>query len=138
VDFSPDGQSLASGSNDNTVRLWDVKNGKCLNVLQGHWGNVISVKFSKNGKYLIAAGDAGRIQFWDPFKGITFLYRYYFGPGAWLDLMPDGRFNASPEGTRYLRYTELGTFNSYPAEDLIDEFYQPGAVKAVLLGYMDG
>jgi WD40 repeat protein len=138
VDFSPDGQSLASGSNDNTVRLWDVKKGECLHVLQGHWGSVYSVKFSTNGKYLIAAGAAGRIQFWDPFKGITFLYRYNFGPGAWLDLMPDGRFNASPEGTRYLRYTELGTFNSYPAEDLIDEFYQPGAVKAVLLGYMDG
>lgn len=96
---------------------------------------------SPNGKYLVAADAAGRLQFWDVEKGETlraqhFLYRYAFGPGAWLDLLPDGRFDVSPEGMRYLCYTEQGTLNSYTAEELVKEFYDPKAVQEVLGKYV--
>lgn len=74
--------------------------------------------------------------------GKTFLYRYVFGKDAWLDLLPDGRFDASPEGMKYLSYTETeednqGTlvFKSYNAEELKEEFHQPQAVKDVLGKY---
>ena len=100
-----------------------------------HWGSVLSVKFSQNGKFLIAAGDAGRLQFWDPIKGVTFLLRYHFGTGSWLDLMPDGRFNASPEGLRFLRYTEMATLKSFNAEDLVDKFYRPSDIEILLKEY---
>jgi WD40 repeat protein len=36
VAFSPDGQTLASGSWDNTVRLWRVADGRLLRTLEGH------------------------------------------------------------------------------------------------------
>jgi len=91
---------------------------------------------SGNLGYLIAAGAAGRLQFWDIMRGETFLYRYSFGPGAWLDLLPDGRFDASPEGMRYLGYTEPGTLKAYRAEELQREFYDPEAVRAVLAKYV--
>ncbi|MCI0691227.1 hypothetical protein L0337_04365 [candidate division KSB1 bacterium] len=78
------------------------------------------------------------MQFWDHEKGETFLYRYAFGPGAWLDLLPDGRFDASPVGMRYLCYAERasGTLNSYTAEELVKEFYDPKAVQEVLEKYV--
>jgi WD40 repeat protein len=106
-----------------------------LRALTPNLGPVNAVRFSPNGKYLVAAGAAGRLQFWDFEKGETLLYCYSFGPGAWLVLMPDGRFDASPEGLRYLRYTEQGTLKSYSAEDLVKEFYDPQAVRAVLRKY---
>jgi len=53
-----------------------------------------------------------------------------------LDLLPDGRFDASPEGMRYLCYTEQGTLNSYTAEELVKEFYDPQAVQEVLEKYV--
>ena len=134
--FAPDGQTLASGSDDKSVRLWAVSSGECLAVLDGHLGPVFAVSFARNGKYLVAAGAAGRLQFWDVATGETFLYRYAFGRGAWLDLLPDGRFDASPEGMRYLRYTERDSLTSYSAEDLVKEFYDPDGVREVRERYV--
>ena len=34
VAFSPDGQTLASGSQDETVKLWDMPTGECLRTLR--------------------------------------------------------------------------------------------------------
>jgi len=135
VAFSPDGQTLASGGYDNSVRLWSVKSGTAIRTLQGTLGSIWSICFAPNGKYLIAAGSAGRLQFWDIETGQTFLYRYSFGSGEWLDLLPDGRFDASPEGMRYLAYTEPGSLASYTAEQLVKEFHDPRAVREALSRY---
>ncbi|MEM7496243.1 MAG: pentapeptide repeat-containing protein, partial [Myxococcota bacterium] len=46
VGFSPDGRHLASASDDQTVRLWDVQSGAELKVFKGHTSSVYSVGFS--------------------------------------------------------------------------------------------
>jgi WD40 repeat protein len=55
VAFSPDGMTLASGSDDYTVRLWDVATGKEKAALKGHTNKVWSVAFSWDGR-TIASG----------------------------------------------------------------------------------
>ena len=47
--FSPDGQTLASGSADETVRLWDVPTRRSTRVFRGHHQQVRRVCFSPDG-----------------------------------------------------------------------------------------
>jgi WD40 repeat protein len=138
VMFSPDGKFVASASYDQTVRIWNVKTGQCYKILKGHVGGVYSIQYATNGKFLVAAGTGGRLQFWDSFIGKTFLYRYYFAPDAWIDLMPEGRFNGSSEGQKYLRYTEKGVYKSYAAEQLKDDFLIVDDVKTLLQMFNKG
>ena len=49
VAFSPDGMRIASGSDDDTVRLWEVHTGILLHTLNGHANMVNSVAFSPDG-----------------------------------------------------------------------------------------
>jgi len=65
VSYSPDGKTLASGSYDKTVKLWDAATGKELATLKGHSGPVQSVAFSPDGKTLATASDDKTIKLWD-------------------------------------------------------------------------
>ena len=55
VCFSPDGWRLASGSADETVRLWGAEMGACVKTLEGHGGPVTSLCFSPDGR-TVASG----------------------------------------------------------------------------------
>ena len=48
VAFSPDGSRLASGSDDRTVRVWNVATGQVEQTLEGHSDTVLSVAFSRD------------------------------------------------------------------------------------------
>lgn len=60
VAFSPDGSLLASGSNDNTVNLWQVSDGSLVRTLKSPSGRVTTVFFSPDGLALFS-GSSGKV-----------------------------------------------------------------------------
>jgi len=64
VAFSPDGQTLASGSWDYTVWLWRVSDGTPLRTLEGHTNWVSSVAFSPDGQTLVSGSWDYTVRLW--------------------------------------------------------------------------
>jgi len=65
VSFSPDSSTLATGSGDKTVRLWEVNTGKHLRTLTGHTGGIETVSFSTDGSTLASASWDNTVRLWE-------------------------------------------------------------------------
>ncbi|WP_422615951.1 helix-hairpin-helix domain-containing protein, partial [Nodularia spumigena] len=69
VAYSPDGQTLASGSADNTIKIWNVTTGKLLQTLTAHSGSVNSVAYSPDGQTLASGSTDNTIKIWNVTTG---------------------------------------------------------------------
>lgn len=67
--FSPDGETLASGSKDQTVHLWDVATGERKETLAGHPAPLTRIIFSPDGSTLTSVSDDKTIYLWDTATG---------------------------------------------------------------------
>ena len=63
--YSPDGRSIVSASDDNTVRIWDSNTGECLKVLEGHTNWVRSAAYSPDGRSIVSASDDNTVRIWN-------------------------------------------------------------------------
>ncbi|CAG0911566.1 unnamed protein product, partial [Cyprideis torosa] len=94
--FSPDGQFIASDSDDNTIRIWDVQTRQVLQILQGHSAPISSVAFSPDGQFITSGSDDNTVRIWDVQTGQSL--KTLQGHGAHVlsvAYSPDGQFIAS-------------------------------------------
>jgi WD40 repeat protein len=65
VAISPDGQYLATGSHDSTVKVWSLHSGELLRTISGHSTAVLLVAFSPASKTLLTRSRAGTVKLWN-------------------------------------------------------------------------
>ena len=63
VAYSPDEMTVATGSLDGTVRVWDARSGNCMRVLESHASRILGVLFTAGGKHLISLD--GNVRIWE-------------------------------------------------------------------------
>jgi WD40 repeat protein len=92
VAYSPDGRRIISGSNDNTVRVWDAQSGAELACLRRHEESVTSVAYSPDGRRIVSGSDDHTVRVWDAQSGAELAcLRGHEGSFLRVAYSPDGR-----------------------------------------------
>lgn len=120
VAVSPDGTIIASGSYDETIRVWDIETGKTIQVLKGHTTMVNSVAFFPDGKWVVSGSTDNTVRVWDLKTGETIrIFNYILLVfGKPISMNPILSVTVSPDGKKVVTGAvtiapELISDNSY-------------------------
>jgi WD40 repeat protein/transcriptional regulator with XRE-family HTH domain len=110
--FSPNGGTLATGSWDGSIKLWDIETGA---LFWTSWfsDNIESLAFAPDGRTLASGGDDATVQLWDAHTGAHLqALTSQSGPVFALAWSPDGRLLASGGIDGGIRLWELSSARS--------------------------
>ena len=110
VAISPDGQTLVSGSNDKTIKIWQLSTGQELRTLTGHSGWISSLAISPDGQTLVSGSWDKTIKIWQLSTGQEL--RTLTGHSAHVGsvaISPDGQTLVSGSGDNTIKIWELST-----------------------------
>ncbi|MEO9966388.1 MAG: caspase family protein [Reichenbachiella sp.] len=69
VDYSPDGNFVATGSRDNSIKLWQVSTGREIRTFLGHLDPVNIITFDPTGKWIASGSSDNTIIIWEVSTG---------------------------------------------------------------------
>ena len=131
--FAPDGRTIISASTDNTLKLWDVANGRELRTFKGHELGVQAVAFAPDGGTFVSGGGDKTLRLWDAESGRELrTLTAHDKPINAVAFSPDGRTVASGSDDKTLKLwdaesgRELRTLTGHEAGVLAVAFSPDG------------
>lgn len=94
IDYNVKGNLIVSGAADENIRLWDVRQSKCLRILAAHSDPVTAVGFAPDGTIVVSASHDGLIRLWDTATGqcLKTLVSATKSPVMYVRFTPNGRY----------------------------------------------
>lgn len=110
VRFSPDGQILAAGYNDGTIKLWDFHTRVCLKTLSAHQTrSLICLSFSPNGQTLISGSIDNQVKWWNLQTGGCVRSQVHKSWVWWVDCSPNKEMVVSCSADQTIRLWDFHT-----------------------------
>jgi FOG: WD40 repeat len=110
VSWSPDGKNVASGSVDETVRIWDVSSGEGVGTFAGHSGWVLSVNYSPDGRYVASGSSDKTVKIWNIASGQCIkTLEGHTSAVLSVNYSPDGRYVASGSSDKTIKIWDIAS-----------------------------
>lgn len=118
VAFSPDGTILATGSEDQVVRLWDVATGRVIDQLVGHESEVSTLQFHPSGKVLASGSGDASVRIWDVAGGGVLSLDGHTEPITWVSFNTDGSVLVTSSHDDTVRLWDVATCQNVATLDV--------------------
>ncbi len=114
--ISPDGKTLVSGSDDTTIKVWNLETGNLLLTLTGHTDIILSLAISPNGQTIASSSLDGTVKLWNLQTGelIRTIKRDWLVKS--IAYSPDGQKIAIGSWNKTRRKAEIEVWNSSTGE----------------------
>jgi WD40 repeat protein len=106
VEFSPDGQMLATASEDKTAKLWK-RNGQLIATLSGHADKVTHVSFSPDSKMLATSSEDKTVRLWSQDGKFLAILNGHKGRITNASFSPDGKMLATASEDRTVKVWQV-------------------------------
>src|SRR5262249_31987226 len=117
--FSPCGRRIATGGENNSVKVWDVDTGQETLTLKGHTGPVLSVTFSADGRRIASGSGGETARVWDAATGQELLVLKRSKDGLGMGRVSCIAF--SPDGRRLAIHTLRDTLEIWDTSSVSDD-----------------
>ena len=110
VAISPDSRLLVSGSEDNTIKIWQLKTGRLVRTLIGHTNWISSLAITPDGEMLVSGSGDNTIKIWQLKTGqLVRTLTSHTGSVYTLAISADGQTIASGSGDNTIKIWQLKT-----------------------------
>ncbi|QYX30792.1 trypsin-like peptidase domain-containing protein [Sphaerospermopsis torques-reginae] len=112
IALSPNGEILASGSNNGSIQLWNIATGSKIHTLQGHSDRIESIAFSPDGKTLASGSNDETIKLWHIATGTENIsFQGSFFSVYSVTFSPNGKILASGSSDGTIKLWDVSTTN---------------------------
>ncbi len=132
--FLSDGKRFITGGTDGLLILWETQTGRLIKSFRGHSDSISKIAFGDKETQMWTASADGTTRLWDVASGKELCKLMTFKENDWLVVTPEGLFDGSVDGPRYLAYRISGTLEFVPLERYQQKFYQPGLLASLTRG----
>ncbi|MCD4793249.1 MAG: ankyrin repeat domain-containing protein [Bacteroidales bacterium] len=123
---------IVSGSDDNTMKLWNVSSGKLEHNFKNFTNGVSFVNFNKDGRFIFSVSKDYTAKIWSAKTNEELATIMIVDSVDWIIHSPGGLFDASPGAMSKMHYV-IG-LDIVELNQLKDRYYEPGLLRKILKG----